>query len=246
MSIYKHIEQGVMTDHFVLSSMDYPIMTSTEISIFDIYPFLEPTFATLFVVAFSIWIGLLISVFQARSSPHKFISIQLNIVIILLRILCVVLCLVLATEIAELLAWKYIRAAYFFIFVFFCLYIKRKETLVKAGFFIITEFLKFTSVFLLSCLSFSLIREILYGDIWSSSIFRDRSLDAVLHGDHKLNTILISLALFLFLPALISILFRWDTATYRNTISLKHIFLTCIGVYIIIAFPYTLEWIDWK
>lgn len=241
MSIYKHIEQGVMTDHFMLSHWNIAPninMPDAPVSIFDIYSFEHPTFAVLFFI----WSGLLISVFQARFSLNKFISIQLNIIIVFLRVSCVFLALWLFI----LLLWKHTLTVYFFIFVFSCLYIKRKETLVKAGFFIITEFLKFASLFLIFLSSNFLISEWLHTEIQSLLRLKSGPLETYLYRDILLFDALSSLALLMFLPALISILFRWDTATYRNTISLKHIVLTCIGVYIAIAFPYTLKWIDWK
>ncbi len=237
MSIYKHIEKNVTADHFVLSrmSVDYNInKDNTSVSIFDLYFFEQPAFAVLFFI----WSGLLISVFQARFFPNKFISVQTNITIVFLRVLCVFLALWLFI----VLAWKHTFTVYFFIFVFSCLYIKRKETLVKAGFFIITEFLKFVSLFFISSCANFIIATWPSKEIKYSLVVKDKSTEDYI----PLFDALSSLALLLFLPVLISILFRWDTATYRNTISLKYIVLTCVCVYIAVIFTYTLEWIDWK
>lgn len=203
-----------MTDHFVLSSMDYPIITSEFVSIFDIYPFLYPTIFSMLIVSLLIWVGLLISVFQARFSPHKFISIQLNIVIATLRILCIFLALWLFI----LLAWKHTFTVYFFIFVLSCLYIKRKETLVKAGCFIITEFLKFTSTLSLLCFSFSAI-------VVCLDIGTPRTVFIIL------------LTLFVFSPIFISILFRWRNQAYKNTLSIKSVIFACLGAFTIFMIP---------
>lgn len=217
MSIYKHIEQGVTTDNFVLSSMDIAPninMPDAYVSLFDTYPFLYPIIFSMLVVGLLIWIDLLISVFQARFSPHKFISIQLNIVIATLKILCVFLALWLFI----ILAWKHTFTVYFFIFMLSCLYIKRKETLVKAGCFIITEFLKFTFTLSLLCFSFGAI--VFYLDI-----------------DTSRNVFVILLTLFMFSPIFISILFRWHNQAYKNTLSIKSVIFTCIGAFTILMIP---------
>ena len=218
MNIYKHIEQGVTADHFVLSSMDYPIMTSTEISIFDIYPFLYPAFFAMLAVSLLIWIGLVISVFQARFSPHKFISIQLNIVISILRVLYIFLALWLFI----LLAWKHTFTVYFFITLLLCMYFKREKTLVKAGCSIIAGFLKFISTIAFLCLSALLIL-------------------TIFDGVRSLTVSVILLTLFMFSPIFISILFRRNNQTYKDAISLKYIVLTCISAFIIFMIPTIME-----
>ena len=210
-----------MTDHFVLSSMPGHMGIASNIGTPDPYSFLYllyPPFFAMLAVSLLIWIGLVISVFQARFSPHKFISIQLNIVISILRVLYIFLALWLFI----LLAWKHTFTVYFFITLLLCMYFKREKTLVKAGCSIIAGFLKFISTIAFLCLSALLIL-------------------TIFDGVRSLTVSVILLTLFMFSPIFISILFRRNNQTYKDAISLKYIVLTCISAFIIFMIPTIME-----
>ncbi|PCI55424.1 MAG: hypothetical protein COB36_07315 [Alphaproteobacteria bacterium] len=210
MSIYKHIEQGVTTDHFVLSHWNNA--PTIHMSVYQ-NPFLHTLSFAMSFIGISIWVGLLISVFQARFFPHKFTSIKCNVINTTARIMSIFI----AVHSTIVIAWEWAVGVYCLTFILSCLYRKRKATLIEYGCFIIAGILKTIAAIILLFL-FLFPAELLFNS--------NKPMESYP------NVLSVSCILLIISPILISMLFQWNNKAYQTAIPLKSVIFTFIGAFI--------------
>lgn len=201
-----------MTDHFVLSHWNNASTVHTSF-----YPnqFLFTLCVAICLIGLSIWIGLLISIFQARFYPHKFTNIKRNVI----NAICRIISIFLTIHLTRVMTWEWAVSIYCLAFILSCLYRKRRATLVEYGYFIIAEILKIITAIIIMILLLSSIVVI---------FDRDVSIESYLHISVFLLTS------FMFSPILATMFFRWNNEAYQNTISLKSVIFTFIGAFTIL------------